>query len=276
MAQTAAMSIASMISSSRSRRRGRLGRPLAWASLLSVVIGLPAATAGARPPALQPGAPLGFTVGSELGVLGLRHFPDVGFDFRLGPLTTDTVASMDMYALPAFHAAVVLANSIVVGAHLELAYVHVNPDGPFAPDRNRGFIGIVPFFEYWLNGESFAPFVGAQFGPAITVADQNYTRVWLTAGGRGGLHFFLGNSFSIGPVGEFNFVYRSDNERAGWEFVLGISLRGWGSVGRSGEAEAATDEPAAAAEPTYEPDDATSSGTSASEAWEAGPEDGLD
>ena len=203
---------------------------LLLALCLGLGIALAPTTALARPSVLQAGHGIGITMGADLDVLGIAHFPDIGFDVRLGLLTSDTIFSAGLggtgYNLPALPIGLVLGN-IVIGLRFEAGLIHVNPDGPFSNDINVGVFSPVAFFEYWLDGEDMAPFFGAQFGPAITIPDGGDTNVFLTAGGLGGLHFFVTDSFSVGPTAQINFLYDSGSQRAGWELVLGFSMRGW-------------------------------------------------
>ena len=196
-----------------------------------IAFGTPSTVEAERPSVLRDGAPVGWAVGSGPGdLLTITHFPDRGFAMNFGVFYGNVAATTVVGAtgfVPNVHAALTIGN-IVLGLHTEFGLIHINPDGPFNPDINIGIVGLLPFFEYWFGGEDFAPFIGAQVGPTFTIPDGADTSVLFIAGGLGGLHFFVGDSFSIGPTAQFNFAYTSVSERAGYEFTLGFSMRGWG------------------------------------------------
>ncbi len=207
---------------------------LAAAALLATATLLPT-VALARPPSLTDGADPGLAIGMSGNVLVLDHFPDQGFDFWFGVRSSDdsVFGLTNFFLTPDFAIALTLGN-IVLGARVEAGFYHVNPDGAFAPDTNVGFFGLVPFFEYWLDGDSMAPFFGVSFGPSVVIPDGGDAEVWLEGSGTGGLGFFVADGFSIGPTLSLGFLYNSANERAGWTVVVGFDLRGWMSLGGSG------------------------------------------
>ncbi|MCA9607343.1 MAG: hypothetical protein KC619_17175 [Myxococcales bacterium] len=205
---------------------------LAAAALLCAVTLAPS-VAAARPPSLRDGASPGLAIGARGNVLALEHFPDVGFDFWFGVRSSDDSAFSLGYLTPDLMIALTLGN-IVIGARFEAGFYHLNPDGPFAPDQNVGHVGIVPFFEYWLDGEDMAPFFGLGFGPTILIPDGRNAEVLLQGAGTGGLGFFVAEGFSIGPTLSLGFLYDSQSERAGWTVVLGFDLRGWIGLGGGG------------------------------------------
>lgn len=224
------------------------------AALLLAASALPS-VALARPRMLQDGASPGFAIGTGGNVLVLNHFPDQGFDFWFGVRTSDDTGFgfFQLFLTPDLALAVTLGN-IVVGARFEAGFYHNNPDGPFGADTNIGFFGIVPFFEYWFDGDSMAPFIGLSFGPTITAPDGADAQVWLEGAATGGLGFFVSEGFSLAPTLSISFMYNSANERAGWGATIGFEMRGWigldGGGGSSGGGSGGGDRPAPAPAPT--------------------------
>lgn len=201
----------------------------------ALLVLLSTSVAAARPPTLNAGASPGLAIGASGNVLALNHFPDRGFDFWFGVRSSDdTVFSLtQLFLTPDLAIALTLGN-VVLGARVEAGFYHVNPDGAFIDDQNFGFFGLVPFFEYWLDGEDMAPYFGVSIGPSIVIGDGRDTEVWLEAAGMGGLGFFVSEGFSIGPTLALTFMYDSASERAGWGIVLGFDLRGWIGLGGDG------------------------------------------
>jgi hypothetical protein len=205
----------------------------------ALLVLLSASVVAARPPTLSAGASPGLAIGTSGNVLVLNHFPDQGFDFWFGLRSSDDTAfSLASFFLTPDLAIALTLGNVVIGARVELGFYHVNPDGPFGGDQNFGFFGLVPFFEYWLDGEDMAPYFGLSIGPSIVVADGRDTEVWLEAAGMGGLGFFVSEGFSLGPTLAVQFLYDSASERAGWGIVLGFDLRGW--IGLGGEGGSST------------------------------------
>ncbi|MGE0792297.1 MAG: hypothetical protein AB7S26_41875 [Sandaracinaceae bacterium] len=219
-----------------------------------------ASTALARPPTLRDGAPLGLYAGAGFDVVGLRHFPEDGFAFQFGLLSTDTATDLGGglfapgFRVPSFSGGITLGN-LAIGAELEGGWVHLNPDGPGAPDTNNGYLSIIPQVEYFLDGDSMAPFFGGRFGPTIFFPDRDDADVWLEAGGIAGIALFVTESFSVLPKVEINFLYDSQNEHAGWEIFVMCDLRGWIPLDGGGGTAQPEPEPAyePAPQPAYEP-----------------------
>ena len=206
-------------------------------------------TARARPNPLRSDADVGIYLNGMAGnVLGLRHFPDVGFTAEVGFLSFDG-AQRSGFSTPGVGGGVVLGD-LTIGTRLEAGLHHDNPDEP-ADDTNVGWLGVVPTLQYYLDGEDLAPFLGGQFGPTLLFPDGGDAQVWLEAGVLGGLAVFFGDSFSVEPQGQFNFVYDSSTERAGYEIMLTVDLRGW--IGESTDTPGPEEEPVFSSEPEPAP-----------------------
>lgn len=166
-----------------------------------------------------------FRMAADLHVLNMRQYPNDGFNddptVQFGLYNAVGGTEEFLYFAPQF--GYLITDSIVIGAHLGFGVVS------FA-GSDAGFgIHIVPFFEYMFSpGETIRPFVGAEVGPRIfTIPGPTDAYVNLVAGGFGGVHIFLEESFSISPFASVDFLYNSNAERAGYEIVAGISLDGW-------------------------------------------------
>lgn len=165
--------------------------------------------------------------GADLHVLNVRQYPNdspfVNDDPTIQFGVYNAVGGTDefLYFAPQF--GYLLTESIVIGAHLGFGVVSFN-----GSDAGVG-VHLVPFFEYILSpGETIRPFVGAEVGPRIfSIPGPTDAYVTLVAGGFGGVHIFLEESFSISPFASVDFLYNSLSERAGYEIVLGASFQGW-------------------------------------------------
>lgn len=203
------------------------------AALAAVVPDSAAADAGA-------GA---FRLGVDVPVLVLQTFPDVGDPyFQFGLWGQPPVVLLDA-PLPFVGAsgAYQVTDAIVIGARLGLGVAVF--ETAFT-DTTVGAFALLPFFEYLFLDGSIRPFIGAQAGFQVIVAEDDDARAWFIGGGMGGVHIFAADGFSISPTLFVDFLYNGYLETAGLDVIAAVSFEGW--IGGSGGSS-----PAPAAAPAY-------------------------
>lgn len=165
-----------------------------------------------------------FRLGADFEVIDLEVFPDLVTLFGFGVNGVAFGPSLGYQ----------IGDSIVVGSRLAVR-VNVSEVSGGAGTTVDGTIAVVPYFEYVFPDPSVAPFLGAQAGVVGFFADGADPLANAVAGGFGGVHLFITDSFSVSPWGQLNFLYLGgDTDRAGFEVVALLSFEGWMGGARPG------------------------------------------
>ena len=190
-------------------------------------------------------------LGADLNVLGITHYPDPDAFNSPDPNVYfgiyNAAAGIETVGFFAPSIGYMITDDLLIGAHFGLAAVSFSGMSADATDVGFG-IHIVAAVEYLFGQGDIRPFIGGQVGPRIIATPQvgSDVEVNFVAGALGGVHIFATDGFSISPFGNFNFLYYSGYERAGYEFVLGVALEGWiggSSSNRGGGGGGGADDP---------------------------------
>jgi hypothetical protein len=205
--------------------------------------------------AAQPGTGA-IRLGADVPVLTLQHFPDPDQadppdpSFAFGLWGTDLFVHQ-VGASVGYQ----LTDALVLGGRVGFGVYVVDTGGFFGGNNTTGLFSLLPFVEYMFGSGDLRPFVGGQVGFQAIFPEDADAQAWFIGGAMGGLHFFAADGFSISPTLFFDFLYRGDYERAGYDLIFAVSFEGWmgGSGGGPEPAPAADPVPAESGEPTWQP-----------------------